>query len=114
MTKRGTNGINQNNGAPLPVLYDLERVEVLKGPQGTLYGGSSQGGTVRFITPRASLTTYSGNARLEDQHRQREGGDQGYDAGAAIGGPIVQDKLGFRASVLKRPSPGWIDAYNPL
>ncbi len=39
-----------------PLLYDLERVEVLKGPQGTLYGGSSQGGTVRYITPMPSLT----------------------------------------------------------
>ena len=57
--------MSQNNGAPLPLLFDLERVEVLKGPQGTLYGGSSQGGTIRFITPTPSLTTYSGLMRAE-------------------------------------------------
>ena len=37
--------------------YDLQRVEVLRGPQGTLYGGSSEGGTLRFIMPTPSLTT---------------------------------------------------------
>jgi len=56
VTKRANAGVSQNNGAPVPTLFDLERVEVLKGPQGTLYGGSSQGGTIRFITPTPSLT----------------------------------------------------------
>ena len=56
LTKRANNGVSQNNGAPVPVLFDLERVEVLKGPQGTLYGGSSHGATVRGITPQPSLT----------------------------------------------------------
>lgn len=38
LTKRANGGVAQQNGAPVPLLYDLERVEVLKGPQGTLYG----------------------------------------------------------------------------
>jgi len=42
---------------PYPELFDLERVEVLKGPQGTLFGAGSEGGTIRFITPDPSLTT---------------------------------------------------------
>mgnify|MGYP001579998441 FL=1 len=49
----------------LPAIFDLERVEVLRGPQGTLFGAGSQGGTVRYITPQPSLTQYSGFGRAE-------------------------------------------------
>jgi iron complex outermembrane receptor protein len=59
LTKRNNGGVAQNNGVVIPLLYDLDRVEVLKGPQGTLFGGSSQGGTVRFITPRPDLDDFS-------------------------------------------------------
>jgi outer membrane receptor protein involved in Fe transport len=111
LTKRANNGVQQNNGAPLPVLFDLERVEVLKGPQGTLYGGSSEGGTVRFITPTPSLTTYSGLVRAEG--KTVDMGESGYEFGAAVGGPIIQDKLGFRISGLYRLTPGWINAVSP-
>jgi outer membrane receptor protein involved in Fe transport len=111
LTKRANNGVQQNNGAPLPALFDLERVEVLKGPQGTLYGGSSEGGTVRFITPTPSLTTFSGTVRAEG--KTVDMGGAGYEFGAAIGGPIVKDKLGFRLSALTRLTPGWINAASP-
>ena len=111
LAKRANNGVNQNNGAPTPVLFDLERVEVLKGPQGTLYGGSSQGGTVRFITPNPSLTTYSGQARAEGSKIKL--GETGYQFGAAMGGPIIKDKLGFRLSVTQRKTPGYVDSYAP-
>ena len=50
-------GFNAENS--LPELFDLDRVEVLRGPQGTLFGAGSEGGTVRYITPQPSLTTYS-------------------------------------------------------
>src|ERR1700733_1357881 len=40
---------------PYPKVFDLDRVEVLRGPQGTLFGAGSEGGTVRFITPEPSL-----------------------------------------------------------
>ena len=57
---------------PYPALFDLERVEVLKGPQGTLFGAGSEGGTLRFITPDPSLTKYQVYARAEvGQHRRR-------------------------------------------
>jgi len=95
------------SGAPIPQLFDLERVEVLKGPQGTLYGAGSQGGTVRFITPAPSLTTYSVYARSEVS--QTEHGQANYEIGAAVGGPIIQDKLGFRASVYHRHNGGYLD-----
>src|SRR5580658_9913337 len=50
-------GLNANN--TLPAVFDLDRVEVLRGPQGTLFGAGSEGGTVRYITAQPSLTTFS-------------------------------------------------------
>ena len=110
LTKRSNLGVNQNNGAPLPILYDLERVEVLKGPQGTLYGGSSEGGTIRVITATPSLTDYSGRVRAEGSSLSH--GSSGYELAGAFGGPIVTDKLGVRLSALVRHNPGYVDIVN--
>jgi len=90
-----------------PALFDLERVEVLKGPQGTLFGAGSEGGTIRFLTPSPSLTSYSGYSRAELGFT--ENGAPSYEFGSAIGGPIVQDKLGFRVSGYFRRDGGWVD-----
>lgn len=110
LTKRNNPGVSQNNGAPLPLLFDLARVEVLKGPQGTLYGGSSQGGTIRFITPAPSLTTWSGAMRAETSYVQ--GGAPSTEIGAAVGGPLVENSLGMRVSAVARNTGGWIDTRN--
>ena len=107
LQRRAGAGAVNGIGVVLPQLFDLDRVEVLRGPQGTLYGGSSEGGTVRFITPTPSLTTMSGMARAEVNSVQD--GGVGYEAGAAVGGPIVNDKLGFRVSVWDRHDAGYID-----
>jgi outer membrane receptor protein involved in Fe transport len=48
-----------------PQVFDLDRVEVLRGPQGTLFGAGSEGGTVRFITPQPNLTHAGGYVRSE-------------------------------------------------
>ncbi len=66
-----TRHLNFGTVNPYPALFDLDRVEVLKGPQGTLFGAGSEGGTIRFITPEASLTTYSGYARAEYRQDRR-------------------------------------------
>jgi iron complex outermembrane receptor protein len=110
MQKRNANGLLTGSGSPVPLLYDLDRVEVLRGPQGTLYGGSSEGGTLRFITPQPSLTTYSGSARVGAS--TISGGGIGNEEGFALGGPIVQDKIGFRVSAFHQDRPGWINAYS--
>ena len=111
LQKRSTNGVSQNNGTPAPPLFDLDRVEVLRGPQGTLFGGSSEGGTVRFISPLPSLTTYTVSARTE--YSSTEYGSPSYEGGITVGGPLVQDKLGFRATAYTRFNGGYIDEVNP-
>jgi len=98
-------GLNANN--TLPAVFDLQRVEVLRGPQGTLFGAGSEGGTVRYITTQPSLTAYSGMAHAELAFTQD--GSPSYEAGFALGGPIVEDKLGFRISAWGRRDGGWID-----
>ncbi|OYX30522.1 MAG: hypothetical protein B7Y99_11605 [Caulobacterales bacterium 32-69-10] len=113
LQKRNTYGFTNapSNGTPLPPLFDMERVEVLRGPQGTLFGGGSEGGTIRYITPPPSLTRYSVYARGEVSHIDK--GGETYEGGVAVGGPIIQDKLGFRASYFNRNSAGWIDFIDP-
>jgi iron complex outermembrane recepter protein len=108
LTKRNNGGVSQNNGVIIPLLYDLDRVEVLKGPQGTLFGGSSQGGTVRFITPRPDLDEFSAKFRAEAS-TMGERSEESYELAGAVGGPIIKDVLGFRVSGIYRESGGWID-----
>ena len=95
---------------PFPAIFDLERVEVLKGPQGTLFGAGSEGGNLRFIMPTPSLTQYSGFALAEVS--QTQGGGPGVEIGAAFGGPIIDGKLGFRISASFREDAGWVDRVN--
>jgi outer membrane receptor protein involved in Fe transport len=93
-----------------PLVFDLSDVEVLRGPQGTLFGAGSEGGTVRFITPAPSLDTYSAYVRAEGSVSER--GDPNAEGGFAFGGPIVNNVLGFRASFWDRHDGGWIDRIN--
>lgn len=94
-----------------PEIFDLQRVEVLRGPQGTLFGAGAEGGTVRFITPAPSLEKYSMYARSELLFT--DGGAPSYELGVAGGGPILEDVLGFRASAWDRRDGGWIDRVDP-
>jgi outer membrane receptor protein involved in Fe transport len=95
-----------------PQIFDLERVEVLRGPQGTLFGAGSEGGAIRFITPQPSLTEMTGYARSEIA--TTEGGAASYEGGASIGVPIVSDKLAVRLSGWYRRDGGYIDRVDPV
>ena len=105
------NNVNIGANGAYPQVFDLDRVEVLRGPQGTLFGASSEGGAVRFITRQPSLTETSVYARTE--FAQTESGDPNYEAGLAVGAPIVDGKAGFRASAWYRRQGGWVDRVQP-
>lgn len=90
-----------------PEIFDLDRVEVLRGPQGTLFGAGAEGGAIRFILPQPSLTKSSSYVRAEVSNTS--GGAPSYEIGFAQGGPIVDGKLGFRISAYYRHDGGWIN-----
>ncbi|HLZ99948.1 MAG TPA: TonB-dependent receptor [Steroidobacteraceae bacterium] len=93
-----------------PQLFDLNRVEVLRGPQGTLFGSGSEGGTIRFITPAPSLTESSVRSRTEFAYTDK--GAPTYEAGLAGGAPLIDGQLGLRASAWYRDQGGYIDRVN--
>lgn len=94
----------------IPQIFDLDRVEVLRGPQGTLFGASAMGGVIRFIDRDPSLTDYSGYARSEIA--QTDGGALSDEAGVAYGGPIIDDKLGFRVYAWDQTDGGYINHFS--
>jgi outer membrane receptor protein involved in Fe transport len=99
--------VNITSQNPYPALFDLDRVEVLRGPQGTLFGGGAEGGAVRFISPEPGLAKTSGYYLSELATTAY--GDPSYSVGAAAGGPIIDDKLGFRVSASYRRDGGWVN-----
>jgi outer membrane receptor protein involved in Fe transport len=90
-----------------PELFDLDRVEVLRGPQGTLFGAGAEGGAVRFIAPEPDVTKTSAYARADLS--ENKAGDSSYEIGAAFGAPIIDDVLAFRVSASDRRDGGWVD-----
>jgi len=93
-------------------LNDMERVEVLMGPQGTLYGAGTMGGAVRYIPNRPQTDVLSYQLR-GDGYGLSHSDDLGYEGGGTVNIPIIADKLAFRASVDYADDPGFID-YNYL
>ncbi|MCY3989217.1 MAG: TonB-dependent receptor plug domain-containing protein, partial [Gammaproteobacteria bacterium] len=85
---------------------DLARIEVLSGPQGTLYGASSQAGNVRLITNKPDLSEFYGNAKLGAN--TISGGDTGASLEVMLNVP-VSDNFGLRAVVYNDSKGGWID-----
>src|ERR1700722_14799404 len=94
----------------VPYVFDIDHIEVLRGPQGTLFGASAEGGAIRVISHQPSLTEFSGMTRAEGS--QIDGGGINTEMGAAAGGPIIQDVLGFRVSAWARHDGGH-GAQNP-
>jgi iron complex outermembrane recepter protein len=85
---------------------DIQSVEVLKGPQGTLYGASSLGGVIKYVTKQPSLTQAEANITEEFEHVQY--GDYGGKIRASASTPVTDD-LAIRVSGYYRWIPGYID-----
>lgn len=96
-------------GAVEPILPDLDRLELLRGPQGTLYGDSSEGGTIRFIAKAPNMTTYTAEATADTSNTAR--GGENYSGLGSVSIPLVPDKLAIRISASSSSDSGWIDHY---
>lgn len=91
-------------------VYDLDRIEVLRGPQGTLYGASALNGVVRVLTRDANLNEFELKAR--GLTSSTENGGWGYRGDTAINVPVIDGKLAARAVVGYESQEGWIDRPN--
>jgi outer membrane receptor protein involved in Fe transport len=99
-------------GRAFPPMFDLERIEILRGPQGTLLGEGAEGGAVRFITAQPNLRTFDGFTRA--QYALTENGGPTYDFGGALGGPLIPGSVGFRVSAWSRRDGGFVDRVDPF
>ena len=92
---------------PDPRLVDIARVEALSGPQGTLFGDSSQCGTLRIITNKPDTEAFAGWVDLTAL--SVEDGDQGYDVSAMLNVPFANNKAALRLVGFYADEPGYID-----
>ncbi|MET0373711.1 MAG: TonB-dependent receptor [Rhizorhabdus sp.] len=105
----GPAGTTQDSGSVAADLnlFDVERVEVLRGPQGTLYGASSMAGTLRVIFNKPSYTQVEGAGEV--QLSSTDGGSMGYFGKGMINAPIIDDKLAVRLVGYYEKRPGYVD-----
>ena len=96
-----------NTQVPDVRTYDLERIEVLRGPQGTLYGDGSIGGTIRILTRDPELTAFAGEADLTGS--STNDGDGNWAAKGLLNVVLKEDVAAFRAVVSEEQYDGWID-----
>lgn len=91
--------------APVAGTFDVDRVEVQRGPQGTLYGHGAMGGSVRFITADPSLKKIQ--SKGEFSLSNTSGGDPNYTANVAVSAPLMEDVLGVRVTANYLHQGGW-------
>ena len=87
--------------------FDVERLEILRGPQGTLYGEGSLGGTIRIITNKPNSLDFSARADLTGSQTERGGFNS--EANLMVNAPLVDGKAAVRATIMWRDTPGWIN-----
>lgn len=95
--------------APLKLgMKDMQQVEVLRGPQGTLYGNASVGGLIRFVTNKPGLTQNSATINAEIS-QTKHSDDLNYDTDLVVNAPLINDVLGVRVMLGKTEDQGFID-----
>jgi outer membrane receptor protein involved in Fe transport len=100
-----------SQGTAEPRFFDIDRVEVLRGPQGTLYGASSLGGTIKFISKQPDAKHFSGSG-LVDVSSTSHGGTN-YEVEAVVNVPLVKDGVALRVGVQSGHDSGYIDRLDP-
>ena len=103
----GNSRITYSAPDPSLRLYDIRSIEVLEGPQGTLYGAGSLGGVVRVVPRAPDLNSTGGTIWSGVQGVQH--GQAGVDGGLILNVPIVDDRLAFRALAFGSIDGGYID-----
>jgi outer membrane receptor protein involved in Fe transport len=92
-----------------PSVFDIERVEVLRGPQGTIYGSSSMGGTVKYVTNQPDLDFVE--ARIKTDVSGTYHGGPNANVNGVLNVPLLKDKVALRVSAYYRRDDGYIDRY---
>jgi outer membrane receptor protein involved in Fe transport len=92
-----------------PSVFDIERVEVLRGPQGTIYGSSSMGGTVKYVTNQPDLDFVE--ARIKTDVSGIYHGGPNANVNGVLNVPLIKDKVALRVSAYYRDDDGYIDRY---
>jgi len=105
----GSSGIYQGaSGLMLDLLpYDISRVEVLRGPQGTLYGAGAIGGLLKYVTRAPDLV--NDEARIGIGLRSVSDGGQDWNGRIGVSVPLQEDRLGLRMSFARNGLPGYTD-----
>jgi len=105
----GAVGSSSDSGAysTLLKLFDVDHVEALRGPQGTLFGSGSMGGTLRIIYNKPALDDYE--ATVDSDVTASKHGGEGYDVQGMVNIPVIKDELAVRAVVYEQHGGGYID-----
>ncbi len=102
------------NETPIPAfdpkLFDINRIEVLRGPQGTLYGASSMGGTIRILTNQPNAENFEGRVDATSSFTDEGGFNFGFNGMVNV--PLAADKLALRVAAVSRYEDGYIDNIN--
>ena len=99
-------------GSPEPKFFDVDRIEVLRGPQGTLYGASSMGGTLKVIMNQPDLKHTSNTFMTEVSSTDKAGG-LNETANAVLNVPLIPNEMALRIGVQSSHIGGYITQIDP-